>query len=62
MTWFDWACLSVIVLLFVVAIFSNGAPRGTPRIKRATHLHMRASGGRLVECRVTETEEEDLPA
>jgi len=56
----DWVSLSAIALLFVLAIFSNGTPCGTPRIKRVTHLHMRASGGRLVECRVTETEEEDL--
>lgn len=60
MTWFDWVCVAFIIGILMLPLFSGLTPRGTPRIMRATQIHMRAIGGRLVECRVTETEKEDL--
>lgn len=61
MTAMDWLSLVGIVGLFGLVAFAFRPERpGTPRIRRAQHLHMRACGGRLVECRVVETEEEDI--
>jgi len=59
MTYWDGLYVSVILFLFALPLFSGLPLQGAPRIKRATHLHMRASGGRLVQCRVVETEQED---
>lgn len=61
MTSADWlALIGIGSILLFLALLSQPERAGRPRIKRAQHLHMRAHKGRLVECRVTETEEEDL--